>query len=210
MSEGAGEGKVERRKVLLANDDREELAALAELVEGAGHEVVALAISVAEAGEAIVTNEPTLAMVLIEEDEEHGLGLIVEIRSFADIPLVVLARSISDASMKRAADLALEVLHLPGEPDTVAAVIDSAARLHADRRGLERRVGEFDGILERRSVIEQAKGILMERHGIDANEAFELIREPRTSNQIRVADVAASIVTARDLLSQDPARILNC
>ncbi len=202
MSEGAGEGKVERHKVLLANDDREELAALAELVEGAGHEVVALAISVGEAGEAIVTNQPTLAMVLIEQDEEHGIGLIVEIRSFADIPLVVLARQVSDASMKRAADLALEVLHLPGEPDTVAAVIDSASRLHAERRGLERRVGEFDGILERRSVIEQAKGILMERHGIDANEAFERIREHARSNQVRVADVAASVVTARDLLTK--------
>ncbi len=187
-------------KILLANDDREELEALAVLVEAAGHEVVALAITAEGAAEAIVTHEPTMAMVLIDDDEQHGVDLMVEVRSFADIPLVVLARQLSDDSLRRAADQALEVLHLPSEPETVAAVIDSAAHRYTERRSLERRVGEFEGVLQRRSVIEQAKGILMERHGVDAAEAFERIREHARANQVRVVDVAASVVTARDLL----------
>jgi response regulator NasT len=197
------QGKAEEPlKVLLADDDRDELRALQKLVEEAGHEVVALAITKEEAAEAIVTNSPSLAMLLVDQDEDHALDLLVEIRSFADIPLVVLARSITDTALRRAADLAFEVLHLPGEASTVAAVIDSAFRHHEERHSLERRVGEFEGILERRSTIEQAKGILMERHGIDAMTAFNRIREHARSNQIRVADVAASIVTARDLLTQ--------
>jgi AmiR/NasT family two-component response regulator len=187
-------------KVLLADADRDELAKLAELVEAAGHEVVALTITPGETGDAIVEHKPTMAMILIEGDEEHAVDLMVEIRSFADIPLVVMARRISDASLRRAADQALEVLHMPGEPETVAKVIETAAARFQEWRGLERRVGEFDGVLERRSMIEQAKGILMERHSIDANEAFGRIREHARANQVRVADVAASIITARDLL----------
>lgn len=194
----------ERQKVLLANDDKEELEGLAELVREAGHEVVALAITVGGVGDAIVQNEPTLAMVLVDADEEHALELVAEVQSFADIPLVVLARSISDRSLRRAADNSLEVLHMPGEPETVAQVLRVARERFEEQRGMLKRIGELDGILERRSTIEQAKGILMERHGIDATEAFEQLRAHARGNQLRVVDVAASVITARDLLSGTP------
>lgn len=193
-----------RFNVLLANHDEDELRALAELVEAAGHQVVALAITVAEVGDAIIEHKPTMAMLMVEGDEQHSFELMVEIRSFADIPLVVLARSTSDDALSRAADQALEVLHMPGEPETVARVIKLAAERHEERRGLEKRIGEMDGILERRSTIEQAKGILMERHGVDGVAAFTMIREHARANQLRAADVAASIITARDLLSAVP------
>lgn len=192
---------VERHKVLLANDDKLELESLAELVRAAGHEVVALAITVAEAGDAIVENRPTMAMLLVDDDEEHAIELMVEVQSFADIPLIVLARSISDGALRRAADHSLEILHLPGSPEAVAQVIAVAASRLEERRELERRVGEIDGIIERRSTIEQAKGILMERHGLDATQAFDELRSHARSNQLRVVDVAASVVTARDLLT---------
>jgi two-component system, response regulator PdtaR len=189
------------RRVLLANDDKDELAALAQLVEGAGHEVVALAITTPEAGDAIVEQQPDLAMILIEGDEEHGLELMVEIRSFAEIPLVVLARSISDEALRRAADQTMEVLHLPGAAETVAEVIRLALSRHAEQSQMERRLSDLDGMLERRSKIEQAKGILMERHAVDDIDAFTMIRDHARANQLPVVDVAASIVTARELLS---------
>lgn len=191
----------DRRRALLANDDEEELAGLARLVESAGHEVVALAVSAGEAGDAIVEHRPDMAMILLEGDEEHGLELMVEIRSFAEIPLVILARSISDDALRRAADQTLEVLHLPGTAETVAQVIRVAVERHAEQRSMETRLGDLDGLLERRSTIEQAKGILMERHAIDAVDAFTMMREHARANQLRVVDVATSVLTARDLLS---------
>jgi AmiR/NasT family two-component response regulator len=187
--------------VLLANEDRDELEGLASLVEGAGHEVCALAISSAEAGDAIIEHRPSMAMILVEGDHEHALQLMVEIGSFADIPLVMLAREISDEILQAASEQDVVLLHLPGRPETVGQVISMAAERHQERRKLEKRVGEIDGILERRSTIEQAKGILMERHGIDAAEAFTQLRNHARSNQLRVVDVAASIITARDLLT---------
>jgi AmiR/NasT family two-component response regulator len=195
----------QRHRVLLANKDRDELGELAEFVEAAGHDVVALAISVGEVGDAIIENRPDMALILIEQDEEHALNLMAEINSFAGIPLVILAREISDESLREAADQSLEVLHMPGSADTIDQVISLAARRFEERVAVERRLGEMDGVLERRSTIEQAKGILMERHGIDAVEAFNLIREHARSNQLRVADVAASVVTARELLTAGPA-----
>lgn len=189
-------------KVLLANENRDDLRQLADLVERAGHEVVALAISAGEAGDAIVEHSPEMAMIIVEGDEDHALELMVEIRSFAEIPLVVLAHSISEQALRHAADHAMEVLHLPGEPETVARVIRLAAERHSERQEALGKLSEIEGMLERRSTIEQAKGILMERHGIDAIEAFDRIREHARTKQLRVVDVAASIITARSLLAE--------
>lgn len=194
----------ESYRVLLANADKDELRALSELVEAAGHEVVDLAISSSEASEAVVEHDPDMAMVLIEPDEfGHAVNLMAEIRGYADIPIVVLARSIDDETMRTVADNAMEVLHLPTEAETVAGVIRVAAERDTERRELERRVGEIDNVLERRSTIEQAKGILMERHGIDASEAFQRIRDHARAGNLRVVDVAASIITARELLQSE-------
>jgi hypothetical protein len=49
-------------------------------------------------------------------------------------------------------------------------------------------------------VIEQAKGIVMERHSLDEQEAFERIRAFARANNRKVVQVAASITDSRALL----------
>jgi GAF domain-containing protein len=53
--------------------------------------------------------------------------------------------------------------------------------------------------LDQRVVIEQAKGILMERHGIDAQVAFERLRRRARSRQERVVDLARRVVDGEPL-----------
>ncbi len=190
--------------VLLANQVEAELRDLATIVEGAGHDVVSLAITVAQVADAIVEHEPDVALILVESGEDdHALGLFAEIRGFAEIPLVVMAREISDDTLQRMADSSLEVLHLPGRPETIDRVIKVALKRHRQTRDLEGRLGDLDGILARRTAIEQAKGILMERHGIDDVQAFMRIRDHARAEQIRVVDIAQSIISARDLLPRE-------
>src|SRR5581483_3537628 len=63
---------------------------------------------------------------------------------------------------------------------------------------------DLKGAFGRRAMIEQGKGILMERHAIDGNEAFEMLREhSRNSNQ-KLIDVAAGIVGTHRLLPKQP------
>jgi GAF domain-containing protein len=53
--------------------------------------------------------------------------------------------------------------------------------------------------LEHRVLIEQAKGILMERHGIDAQTAFERLRRQARSRQERLTDLARRMIDAVSL-----------
>src|SRR5437588_1537472 len=51
--------------------------------------------------------------------------------------------------------------------------------------------------LETRVVIEQAKGVLAERFGLDVHEAFQVLRRSARSNRMRLRDLAERVVESR-------------
>jgi Ni,Fe-hydrogenase III component G len=51
--------------------------------------------------------------------------------------------------------------------------------------------------LDTRVVIEQAKGVLAERFGVDVHEAFQVLRTSARSNRMRLHDLAARVVASR-------------
>ena len=57
--------------------------------------------------------------------------------------------------------------------------------------------------LDSRIVIEQAKGILAERHGVGVDVAFDLLRTTARSRQRKLHDLAQAVVDGRETL--DPA-----
>ena len=52
--------------------------------------------------------------------------------------------------------------------------------------------------LDTRVVIEQAKGVLAERFGLDVHEAFDLLRASARSKRMRLHDLATRVVEARE------------
>src|SRR5919205_1374381 len=61
--------------------------------------------------------------------------------------------------------------------------------------------------LDTRVVIEQAKGVLAERFGLDVPEAFQLLRRSARSNRMRLHDLAARVVESRETPPEFEARL---
>ena len=53
--------------------------------------------------------------------------------------------------------------------------------------------------LETRAVIDQAKGILMERHKLTADQAFQLLARASMTSNRKLRDVAEDLVRTGDL-----------
>jgi AmiR/NasT family two-component response regulator len=85
-------------------------------------------------------------------------------------------------------------------PQDLQGAIDVALARHREQRRLNEKVGQLESALERRAVIERAKGILMERHSADDRVAFELLRDHARSGGRRVVDVAQSVLDGHALL----------
>jgi ANTAR domain len=61
-----------------------------------------------------------------------------------------------------------------------------------------------EGAFGRRAITERAKGILVERHSIDEQQAFEMLREEARRTNRKVADVAEAVTLSVRLLPAQP------
>jgi AmiR/NasT family two-component response regulator len=159
----------ESLRVLVADEDRKQLEPVGEALAELGHDVIALAVDVGETARATHEHRPDLAIVALHEDREHALELIGEIVDEATCPVCLLAGDPSRAFLSEAARRGI-FAHLDSTDKTeLAGGIDIAVERYRQFRDL---LGAFD----RRARIERAKGLLMERHGISADDAFARIR----------------------------------
>jgi len=186
--------------VLAADEDREALRSTTALLESLGHQVTGLAIGVDEAAERIAADEPDLAVVVLHDDAEHALDLIDEISEYADGPVIALLNGPDPGFATAAAERGIDAIATSEQPEAVQQAIEVAVRRRAERRELAEQVEQLETALARRALIERAKGILMERHGIGEREAFERLRAHARSQGATVVAVAQAVSDGHGLL----------
>ena len=190
-------------RVLVADEDETALEGLRVTLEGLGHEVMPFAVSVQEAAELIAREDPNLTIVMVHQDDEHALTLIAEAVEFASGPVIATVRDGDADFLARAAEHGISAYVQGTEPEAVQGAIEVALRRYRETAHLAGKVDELQGALQRRVVIERAKGILMERHSTDERQAFELLRESARSSSRRVVEVAQSVVDGHALLPRN-------
>ena len=180
-------------RVLVADEGRDRLEHLGEVVSGLGHEVVARVVAVKDVGAVTSREHPDVALVWLGVSPDHALELIDEIVHEASCPVIALL-SVQDSDyVREAARRGIFAYIVETGPEELQSAIDITLQRFAQYHDLQ-------GAFGRRAVIEQAKGMLMARHGIDGDRAFELLRKHSQRGGRRLSDVAAAIVEANALL----------
>lgn len=190
--------------VLLADEDEAALRHLGSVLQELGHDVTPFAVSVNEASELIVREDPDLTIVVFHRDDDHALALIAEAVETASGPVIAQIRGRDDVDfVARAAERGISAYVESDDPQQVQAAIEVTIRRYREAARLNEKVAQLESALERRAVIERAKGILMERHGVDDKDAFARMRDHARAHNRRVVDVAQAVVDGHALL---PAR----
>jgi AmiR/NasT family two-component response regulator len=184
-------------RVLIANEKRERLDLLAQVVAGLGHEVIAREIYVKEVGAATERERPDVALVGLGLSSEHALELITEIVREASCPVIALLSAKDPAYVREAAKRGVFAYIVDGDAQELQSAIDITLQRFAEYQNLQ-------GAFGRRALIEQAKGILMARHSVDAGHAFDMLRDHSQSNGRKVVEVAQAVVDSHLLLLPPP------
>jgi AmiR/NasT family two-component response regulator len=180
-------------RLLIASERRDTLDLLAGIVAGLGHVVVASEVDVAVVGEATKRVEPDVALVELGASSQHALDLIEEIVHQASCPVIALLASEEPDYVREAAQRGVFAYIVDSSPSELQSAIDVALQRFAQYHNLQ-------GAFGRRAVIEQAKGILMARHGVDADRAFALLRDHSQQTEQKLVDVASGVVDLHLLL----------
>src|SRR5689334_21243301 len=187
------EGQRTHLRVLIANEKRERLELLANVVAGLGHDVIAREISVADVGAVTAREHPDVALVGLGLHSDHALNLISEIVREASCPVIALLSVKDPGYVREAAKRGVFAYIVDTTPEELQSAIDITLQRFAEYHGLQ-------GAFGRRAVIEQAKGILMARHSTNADRAFEMLRDHSQHNGRKLVDVAQAIVDSHLLL----------
>ena len=180
-------------RVLIANERRDRLELLAQVVAGLGHEVIAREIDVREVGTVTSREHPDVALVGLGLSSEHALELIAEIVHTATCPVIALLTARDPSYVHEAAKRGVFAYIVDSDAEELQNAIDITLQRFAEYQNLQ-------GAFGRRALIEQAKGILMARHGIDETRAFEMLKGHSQHNGRKVVDVAEAVVESHLLL----------
>jgi response regulator NasT len=124
---------------------------------------------------------------------EHALDLIGEIVNEASCPVIALLTIRDPAYVREAARRGVFAYIVDTTPEELQSAIDITLQRFNEYSNLQ-------GAFGRRAVIEQAKGILMARQGINAEKAFAMLREHSQHHGRKLADIAAAVVESHLLL----------
>jgi response regulator NasT len=180
-------------RVLIANERRDRLELLAQVVAGLGHEVIAREIDVREVGAVTSREHPDVALVGLGLSSDHALELIAEIVHTSSCPVIALLTVRDPGYVHEAARRGVFAYIVDSDPEELQSAIDITLQRFAEYQSLR-------GAFGRRALIEQAKGILMARHHLDEMRAFEMLRSHSQHNGRKVVDIAEAVVESHLLL----------
>jgi AmiR/NasT family two-component response regulator len=187
----------EHLRVLIANERKDRLALVAPLVARLGHEVIAREIDVADVGPVTARERPDVALVGLGDSSGHALDLIDKIVQEAACPVIVLIHAPAPEFVREASKRGVFAYITDTGDEDWQSTIDIVLRRFAEYQDLE-------GAFGRRAITERAKGILMERHSVDAATAFEMLRDQARDANRKLVDVATAVVDGHRLLPRQP------
>jgi two-component system, response regulator PdtaR len=180
-------------RVLIANERRDRLEQLAQLIAGLGHVVIAREIDVNVVAQVTARERPDVALVGLGLSPEHALDLIAEIVHESSCPVIALLAASDPAYIREAAKRGVFAYILHNDPVELQSAIDITLQRFTEYHNLQ-------GAFGRRAVIEQAKGILMSRNAITAEDAFETLSQHSQHTGRKLIDVARALVDSHLLL----------
>ncbi|MFL5859204.1 MAG: ANTAR domain-containing response regulator [Solirubrobacteraceae bacterium] len=193
-----GASSIDPLRVLVADERADRLDQIAAVLRVLGHEVVAALTHIADLARAIRLERPDVAIVGVGQDKPHALALISEIVHHAACPVIVDIDAEDPAFVDDAATRGVFAYVRDGGRDQIQSALGIVLRRYAE-------FTRVHGALGRQAIIEQAKGILMERHGLSARDAFESLRQHARNTNQTVYDVAEAVTLSYSLFRSPPA-----
>ena len=176
-------------RILVADERRVYLAPVSNALSDLGHEVIAVEVDIPGVAKATAAHQPDVAIVALHDDTDHALELITEIMHDTDCPVMALVEDARPEFISEAAERGIFAYLDSAEEQELRGGIDVALQRFREYQRLQQ-------AFVRRARIERAKGVLIERHSLDEQEAFERLRGEARRSRRKLMDVVEEVLEA--------------
>lgn len=188
-------------RVLIAELDGLTRTLLRARLEKLGHQVVAEADNGLLAVECARTSKPDAVILNVKMPELDGIEAARQIVAEHPCAILFLSAHRDDDLVHEAGEAgALAYLLKPFRKEELGPALRTAMHRFRQIRKQHAEIEELKEALETRKLIDRAKGILMDRHGMNEGEAFKRIHYQARNQNKKMREIAESIITASDLI----------
>ena len=182
-------------RILIVDDDRLVLTGLAKGLEDRGYAVIKAA-SGEEAVSLAENTRPELVLMDICLPGISGIEAAQRIMEKLDVPVIFLSALDTEEAVRQAITMGtLSYLVKPITIKQLVPAIESALARGADISRLKSSEENLATALRQNREISVAIGMLMERHDLTAEDAFEILRANARRTRSTTGDVAGDVIS---------------
>lgn len=190
-----------RLRVLLIDDGAHRTQSIRVELVRQGHEVVGVIDSATLVHDCVQRLLPDVVIVDTESPTRDTLENLATLSAHNPRPVVVFSDDGSQAPMQRALRAGVSAYVIAGlAAERLEPVLQVAIARFEQDAALRAQLDKAEQQLAGRKVVERAKGVLMAESGLDEDEAYRRLRKLAMDRGKRLADVAQSVIDARELL----------
>ena len=182
-------------RVVIAEDEAIIRLDLKEILEEEGYDVVGETGRGDEAVTLVRDQKPDLAILDIRMPGMDGLSAAREITADRAAAVLILTAYSQRNLIEEARDAgALAYLVKPFQRSELIPAIEVALGRHREMRALEDEVSSLEEQLETRRLVDRAKGILMDDHGMKEADAFGFIQKTAMQQRLTMKVIAQRVI----------------
>ena len=189
------EGSADALRIVVAEDEAVIRMDLVEMVRELGHHVVGEAYNGQQAVELVRAERPDMVFLDIAMPERDGLSAAEEIAG-EDLCAVVMVTAFSqrDISTKAADAGAVGYVVKPFTMADLGPAISLAMARWQQIQDLKAQVASLGERAASREVVERAKALLQEGHGMSEPQAFSWLRRAAMDRRVTLAEAATALL----------------
>ena len=188
-------------RVFIAEDEPVILLGYKKMIKSSGHSVVGSASDGKTAVEKILALKPDIILMDINLPELDGISAIKAVHKKMDIPAVVITGYRDQALIEQANHAGvLGYLQKPVDEYELRAVLEIASGRHMETRELRQERDTAIENLEKRKIVERAKGVLMDSFGMKEKEAMHYLQKRSKETNTKLAETAAAVLKKAEQL----------
>jgi len=185
-------------KVLIADDDPIIRLDVKQMLEKLGYTVIGESEDGQEAVEAARRLAPDVCVMDVKMPVMDGIDAASIIAEEGIAPVVLLTAYSDQDLISRAQDAGVfAYLVKPFKPGDLAPTIEVARSRFEQNQRLRQEVADLNERIETRKLVEKAKGVLMEDHGLSEGEAYRRIQQQSMNARKSMREVAEAILLAK-------------
>ncbi len=182
-------------RVVIAEDEAIIRLDLQETLEEEGYEVVGSTGRGDEAVSLVRELMPDLAILDIKMPGMDGITAAKEIAAGRWAAVLILTAFSQRDLVEQARDAgAIGYLVKPFQKSDLVPAIEVAIGRFSELRALEQEVHSLEEQLATRRIVERAKGMLMDRHGLSESDAFTFIQQTAMRQRAKMRKVAEQVL----------------